>query len=293
MNKLVPALISCVILIQLGCNGDTNGLTYTGTVEGTAVKVPALTPGKIIKFYVQTGEFVHSGQLLAAVDSTDLIFQREQLSASTEELTIQKNIAKANLTRVTEDYNYLKTKYERIATLYHAESVTKQQLDDISNSLQNAGIAVSNSQQALNSIGASNKRIEAQIKSIEKKINDAHITAPVDGIVTDLFYEAGEAVPQFGPILEIIDMKKPEVKIYISEELLSQIKFGQEVRVKADGREDTMTGTIMWISPKAEFTPKTILTPDTRTSLVYAVKISIANDDGILKHGMPVVITLD
>ena len=54
-----------------------------------------------------------------------------------------------------------------------------------------------------------------------------------------------------------------------------------------------MPGKIMWISPQAEFTPKTILTPDTRTSLVYAVKISIANQEGILKHGMPVVITLN
>jgi HlyD family secretion protein len=293
MNKHLAFLISIILFILLGCYGNENNLEYTGTVEGTAVRVPALTPGKIMTFYVQTGEFVRKGQLLAAVDTTDLLFQRDQLTAAREELSIQRKIAGANLSRATEDYNYLQTKHDRIASLYRSESVTRQQLDDISNSLQNAGIAVSNSQQALSSIAANIKRVEAQIKSIEKKINDASITAPVEGIITDTFYEVGEAVPQFAPILEIIDIKNPEVKIYLSQGMLSQIRYGQEVRVKADGQENDMSGKIMWISPKAEFTPKTILTPDTRTSLVYAVKISVPNEDGILKHGMPVIITLD
>ena len=60
-----------------------------------------------------------------------------------------------------------------------------------------------------------------------------------------------------------------------------------------DGLSETLQGSIIWISPKAEFTPKTILTPNTRTSLVYAVKITIPNKEGILKHGMPVVINLN
>ena len=92
--------------------------------------------------------------------------------------------------------------------------------------------------------------------------------------------------------MEIIDIKNIEVKIYISEILLSTIKYEQEVNVIVDGMDESMKGQIMWVSPKAEFTPKTILTPNTRTSLVYAVKISIQNDDGVLKHGMPVVVSL-
>lgn len=293
MNKIGAILFIMILCLYPGCKEDTDGLEYTGTVEGTAVMVPALTAGEILQFYVQTGEFVTKGQLLAAVDSTELVFQRDQLMAAFEEVNIQNTIAKANLARAKDDYDYLKTTHDRIATLYKSQSVTKQQLDDVNNNLQKAGIALANSQQALQSISASRKRLDAQISSVGKKINDARIHSPVEGIITDTFYEEGEAVPQFAPVLEIINIKKPEVKIYISQKLLSQIKYGQQVTVKADGQENNMPGKIMWISPQAEFTPKTILTPDTRTSLVYAVKISIANEEGILKHGMPVVITLN
>ena len=286
-------LLTGILLLQIGCNGNTDGREYTGTVEGTSVMVPALTGGEILRFYIQTGETVSRGQLLAAVDSTELVLQREQLMAALEDINIQNNIAQANLARANDDYNYLKTTHGRIASLYKSQSVTKQQLDDVNNNLQKAGIALANSRQSLQSIAANRKRLDAQIKSVAKKINDAQIHAPVEGIITDTFYEEGEAVPQFAPVLEIINLKKPEVKIYISQTLLSRIKYGQEVSVKADGQDKNMTGTIMWISPQAEFTPKTILTPDTRTSLVYAVKISIANEQEILKHGMPVVITLN
>jgi len=292
MNKLLILIISLSVLLQFGCNGSDDSLEYTGIIEGTAVKVPALTPGKITKIFVNTGEMVKTGQILATVDSADFLYQRDQLTATREELVIQNKIASSNLARASKDYNYLKTKHDRIASLYKSESVTKQQLDDISNSLQNANTALSNNRQALSSIALNKKRVEAQIKSINKKIHDSRITAPLEGIITDIFYKQGEAAPQFGPIMEIIDIKKPEVKIYISQELLSQIKYGQEVEIQADGQQHSNKGVIVWISPRAEFTPKTILTPDTRTSLVYAVKISISNDDLILKHGMPVVISL-
>ncbi len=292
MNKFFLLIISLSVFILFGCNGSDDSLEYTGIIEGTAVKVPALTPGKITHIFVNTGEMVKEGQILATIDSMDLLYQRDQFIASREGLVIQTRIAGSNLTRATEDYKYLKTKHDRIASLYKSESVTKQQLDDISNNLQKANTAVLNNRQSLSSIALNKKRIEAQLNSINKKIHDSRITAPLEGIITDIFYEQGEAVPQFGPVMEIIDIKKPEVKIYISQELLSQIKYGQQVNIKADGLEEIKTGSIAWISPQAEFTPKTVLTPDTRTSLVYAVKISISNDDLILKHGMPVVITL-
>ncbi|OPX31428.1 hypothetical protein B1H10_08825 [candidate division KSB1 bacterium 4484_188] len=93
-------------------------------------------------------------------------------------------------------------------------------------------------------------------------------------------------------MVEVIDLSQVWVKIYVSETLLPQIRVGQEVEIVPDGSKSSLQGTISWISPKAEFTPKTILTPETRTSLVYAVKIRIPNKDGILKQGMPVEIHL-
>ncbi len=292
MTKISIFCLLTTLFIFTGCSGDAGDHQYTGILEGTSVQVPALTPGQITQIPVKTGEYIEKNQLLAVVDSTDLIYQREQLTAARDELTIQKAIARINVSRANKDYAYLKTTHDRIANLYKSESVTKQKLDDVTNNLQNSQTTLSNARQALSSIAAGQKRIEAQIKSINKKIRDARIISPANGIITTIYYEAGEAIPQFSPIMEIIDIKDMEVKIYISAELLSTIKYGQEVTVNVDGLNETMKGQIIWVSPKAEFTPKTILTPNTRTSLVYAIKVSIPNEDGILKHGMPVVINL-
>ena len=292
MTKISFLCLLTALFIFTGCSGDAGDHQYTGILEGTSVQVPALTPGQITQIPVKTGEYIEKNQLLAVVDSTDLIYQREQLTAARDELTIQKEIARINVSRANKDYAYLKTTHDRIANLYKSESVTKQKLDDVTNNLQNSQTTLSNARQALGSIAAGQKRIEAQVKSINKKIRDARIISPANGIITTIYYEAGEAIPQFSPIMEIIDIKDMEVKIYISAELLSTIKYGQEVTVNVDGLNETMKGQIIWVSPKAEFTPKTILTPNTRTSLVYAIKVSIPNEDGILKHGMPVVINI-
>jgi HlyD family secretion protein len=268
MTKISFFCLLTALFIFTGCSGDTGDHQYTGILEGTSVQVPALTPGQIMQILVKTGEYIEKNQRLAVVDSTDLIYQREQLTAARDELTIQKEIARINVSRANKDYAYLKTTHDRIANLYKSESVTKQKLDDVTNNLQNSHTALSNARQALSSIAAGQKRIEAQIKSINKKIKDARIISPANGIITTIYYEAG--------------IKDMEVKIYISAELLSTIKYGQEVTVNVDGLEETMKGQIIWVSPKAEFTPKTILTPNTRTSLVYAIKIFIPNEDGIL-----------
>ena len=292
MTNISIFFIIIVFYIFTGCTGNDNDHRYTGILEGTSVQVPALTPGQILKIPVKTGGYIEKEQLLAIVDSTDLIYQREQLFATRDEFTIKMETARINVARANKDYVYLKTTHDRIDNLYKSESVTKQKLDDVTNNLQKSQTALSNTRQSLSSIAAGQKRIEAQIKSVTKKIKDARIISPTSGIITTIYYEAGEAIPQFSAIMEIIDIREIEVKIYISEKLLSTIKYEQEVTVTIDGLEETMKGRIIWISPKSEFTPKTILTPNTRTSLVYAIKISIPNKEGILKHGMPVVISL-
>ena len=120
------------------------------------------------------------------VDTTDLIYQKEQLLASLDELYIQTEVAQTNLSRAKKDYAYLKTTHDRIDNLYKSESVTKQQLDDVSNNLQNSQTTVANARQSLSRISASQKRVEAQIKSINKRIRDAKIISPEKGIITTI-----------------------------------------------------------------------------------------------------------
>ena len=88
-------------------------------------------------------------------------------------------------------------------------------------------------------------------------------------------------------LFKVADMESMILRAYITSDQLTQLKIGQTVKVFADFGESTReySGTISWVSGKAEFTPKTIQTKDERANLVYAVKIAVKND-GYLKIGM-------
>ena len=274
------------------CNNNDDVFEYTGIVEGISVKVPALTGGKILQMVIKEGQSIKVGQLIAVVDTMELIYTKDQIAASLEELLVQTEIAKTNLSRTNNDYVYAKEKYDRMNKLYKSSSIPKQSLDDIKNKLESVESTLVLARQNQNSIEAKRKQLNAQLKLIEKKIKDAKIYAPLSGFVTSKYFETGEAVMQLSPVVEIININVMETKIYVSETRLPKINLGQEVTIKIDGIDEDMSGEIEWISPESEFTPKTILTPETRTSLVYAIKVTIDNPNAILKHGMPVVIQM-
>jgi HlyD family secretion protein len=265
---------------------------YTGVIEGTIVKVPALTGGKIMELRFDSGDAVEKNTILALIDTLDLSFQKQNLAGMLQEVDNQKQIALTQFRRAEKELKYVQEKYQRYEDLLKNESISQQSLDDLKNVLQNAESVYQTALQQIRNVEAKRIQAEAQSKSIQKKITDATIRSPLTGIVATKFYEEGEAIPPLAPLAEIINLNEVWVKIYLSEKMLPHVKTGQEASIHMDGSEQTLSGVISWINSKAEFTPKTILTPETRTSMVYAVKVNIANPDYLLKHGMPVEVHL-
>lgn len=284
--------IFLLITFILSCSDSDSEKNYIGVVEGTTVNVPALTGGKINEILVDTGDEVARNQILARIDTIEISFQKQQLQANLEEVEIRESVAKTNLNRANNDYQYMKQKVDRFRKLRQTETVPQQSLDDLENKLNSAKSAYQAANQQLKSVQAAKKQLRAQMGIVEKKLNDATVTSPAKGVISDKYFEPGEAVSPLSPILELISLDEVWVKIYLSETILPKIKIGQKVNIHPDGIHEILDGVINWVSPKAEFTPKSILTEETRTSLVYAVKVSIDNQQRILKEGMPVEVTL-
>ncbi len=283
-----------LLLLQLpNCTHKPKNKIYTGIIEGKTIQIPVLTGGKIGHLFVEEGQPVSGGDTLAVIDTTELTLEHRQLTAALEEIMIQKQIGQTKENQAKIDRNYAEQEYERTKTLYDGNVSSKQNLDHLNNQLQQARSAYEIARQQTQSISAKQKQILAQLDLLQKKITDAVIVAPINGLITSRYYEIGEAVPPLQPLFELIRNDQMEVKIYISEDQLTAVSPGQEVRIHVDGLEKELSGQINWISPKAEFTPKMILTPDTRTSLVYGVTISVDNIENALKHGMPVEVLLN
>ncbi len=293
MKRFEKFLLVLSLLLSACNKKETSTFEASAIVEGTAVKVSAQTGGYLLQVAVSEGDEITLGHTIALVDTEKLSYQLEQVQAGLEELSAQRRMAETNLRRAKEDFDYAQTRYERFLDLFQKSAASEQTRDDAKINFDRAQNTYEAAQQNLQALTGKAKGLEAQSKLLRRQINDATVKAPLNGTITTRYYDTGETIPPNAPVVEIIDLSKMWTKVFISETYLPKVKIGQAAQVRIDGTTQTLTGAVAWISAKAEFTPKNILTQESRTALVYAVKINIDNPDKVLKHGMPVAIVLE
>jgi HlyD family secretion protein len=123
---------------------------------------------------------------------------------------------------------------------------------------------------------------------LEKILNDADVTSPVTGTVTQKLADSGEIVPPRAPILVVTDLDNAWANVFVPEPMVPRIKLGQPATVFTDAGGEGLPGKVTYVSPRAEFTPRNVQTADERSRLVYRIKVAVDNRAGVLKQGMPV-----
>ncbi|MDD3103631.1 MAG: efflux RND transporter periplasmic adaptor subunit, partial [Candidatus Cloacimonetes bacterium] len=180
----------------------------------------------------------------------------------------------------------------RSESLYEEEVIPLQNLEDGQILKNKAELQHESARKNLRLVEAKRAAIEAQIKSVQKKIQDCIITTAFTGRVEHIYFDEGEMLPNMGQLALILNIQSLEANIYVGEEYLAQFHPGMQLNLKVNGYADAIEARIIRISNKAEFTPKTVLTPDNRTVMVYAIRLKAENPEGILKDGMPVDVVL-
>lgn len=134
---------------------------------------------------------------------------------------------------------------------------------------------------------------KTRLADAERALRNCRLIAPADGVVRTRMKEPGDMVDSNSPIFEIALMDPLWARVYIDEVHLGQIKMGQKVTVSVDSYPDrTFDATVGFISSVAEFTPKTVQTEAIRTNLVYEVRLTVQDPEGLLRLGMPVTARL-
>ena len=135
----------------------------------------------------------------------------------------------------------------------------------------------------------------AQVALVDDRLRRTRIVNPTAGTVLVTYAEAGEFVQPGQPLYKIADLSSVDVRAYVTEPQLASVRVGASARINVDmtkDRRESMNGTVTWVASSAEFTPTPIQTRDERADLVYAVKIRVPNEKGVLKIGMPVDVEL-
>jgi multidrug resistance efflux pump len=129
---------------------------------------------------------------------------------------------------------------------------------------------------------------QASGAALDAQIDMMTLRSPIDGVVTSRSAHVGEAALAGATLLTIANLDEVELTIYVPEDELNRVYLGQEVEIQVDsfpGR--VFTGTVSYISQRAEFTPKNVQTEKERVNMVFAVKVRLPNPEYLLKPGMP------
>jgi HlyD family secretion protein len=129
---------------------------------------------------------------------------------------------------------------------------------------------------------------DAQIATVQETLDDTTLRSPIAGVVTEKLSEVGEVIAPRAPVVVITDLANAWADVFVPEPVVPRLRLGQQATVFTDAGGSGITGTVSYISPKAEFTPRNVQTAEERSKLVYRVRISVDNKEGVLKQGMPV-----
>jgi HlyD family secretion protein len=304
MKKIIiPVFL--FLLIQ-SCGNKKETYDASGSFEADEVVVSSELGGQLLQFNVNEGDSLSQGQIVGVIDSTNLALQKAQVKATIQSLSEKTNNVQPQVellqNQLAVQQSQLKNllhEKDRIERLIQADAATGKQLDDINSQIDVTRKQMAVTQQQINvqktntatqnrSILSEAGPLQKQVAQVEENISKTKVVNPINGTVITKYVEQGEITSPGKALYKIADLSTLNLRAYVTGAQLSQIKLGQQVKILVDdGAKNyrNYTGTITWISDKAEFTPKTIQTNEERANLVYAVKIKVKND-GYLKIGM-------
>jgi HlyD family secretion protein len=280
--------LSLVATTLLSCgNGDDKADGY-GNFEATEITISAENNGKLMQFDINEGDVIEKDQFIGYIDTIPLTLKREQLLVSKAVISSKSKGVLSQISVLNAQLKTANTNRTRIENLIKDNAGTQKQLDDINGEIdviknQIRSVEIQNAP-VVNEL----KSIDVQLKQIDDQIQKSKIINPISGTVLTKYAEPNEITVFGKPLYKIANLNTMQLRVYVSETQLANIKIGDEVNVKIDDGDGMKSyqGIISWIASEAEFTPKIIQTKEERVALVYAVKIDVAND-GSIKIGMP------
>lgn len=322
-----PIRFVIVILIVLGSTiwgyhkyrgEDKTTLTLYGNVDIREVTLGFRVPGKLSKLFYDEGDKVKAGEVMAKLDEEPYRNQLASAQAQVDSLRARlklretgnrpEEIAQARSLVREREATATNTErlYKRAEELLADKGVSTQERDNAEANHKEAQARLKSARDNLALLEAGFRsedisqakadlaQTEAALATANLQLSDTVLTAPSDGVILTRAQEAG-AILQAGSSVFTLSLVNPVwVRAYVHESDLGRLHPGMKVEIRTDTLGNKFyIGQIGYISPRAEFTPKTVETAELRTSLVYRLRVVVENPDDALRQGMPVTVTVD
>ncbi len=299
-------LYTVCLLLFSSCSSNSPDYDASGNFEADEVIVSAQQSGQLLSFSVTEGDSIPRDRVVGQIDVTISRLQMEQAQANiaalrskTTSAADQNELVNKQLAVQESELDHQLRERTRTENLLKADAATRKQLDDINATIdqlekqirvtrQQLKVNSFNTQIQNNGVLSEKTALEKSVAQFQEQVDKGRIINPVSGTVLTRYALAGEMTMVGKPLYKIANTDTLSLKAYMTGDHLSQVRVGQPVEVRIDQGSKNFKkydGVVSWISPKSEFTPKTIQTKNERANLVYAMKVRVKND-GFLKIGM-------
>ncbi|WP_318373418.1 secretion protein HlyD [Enterobacter sp.] len=321
-KPVIIALAMVAVLAVIGAgtlwyqSRQDQPLTLYGNVDIRTVNLSFRVGGRLQTLNVDEGDQLKAGQTLGVLDRAP--YENALLQAKANVSTAQAKydltiagyrdeeiaqaVAAVNQARAA--YDYAQNFYQRQQGLWKSRVISANDLENARSSRDQAQASLKSAQDKLSQFRAGNRpqeiaqakagleQAQAQLAQAELDLHDTTLVAPSDGTVLTRAVEPGSMLNAGSTVLTLSLTRPVWVRAYINEQSLGEARPGREILLYTDSRPDKpYHGKIGFVSPTAEFTPKTVETPDLRTDLVYRLRIIVTDADDNLRQGMPITAT--
>jgi HlyD family secretion protein len=328
MKRLIRIIILVVLVLavilgirwflQANGNQSASELRIYGNIDIRKANLAFNEQERIDQVLVEEGDRVTEGQVLARQQTNRLEAQIREIQAK---IAAQQEVvkrfeagtrpqeieqARAEVAAARAQVKNTMKSYERIRQTSEAGATSQQALDNIRAQLDVDQAQLTVKEKALNlalegprkeDVAAAKNNLEtlkASLSLLKIRLADMTLTSPSTGVIQNRILEPGEMASANRPVVTMALTDPKWVRAYVPEPDLGRINLGMKAEILSDSfPNQKFEGWIGFISPVAEFTPKTVETEDLRTKLVYEVRVYVHDSKDLLRLGMPVTVIVD
>ena len=321
MNKRVRVVVIVLVALALLYSGyrwwdqrnDARGanLVLYGNVDIREVALAFRQSGRLLNMALEEGDPVKANQLVAEIDAKPYQdglagAEADLLSARAELRKMQNGNRPPDIRRAEESVKEAEAVFQKADSDFRRQRALAGDgtFESVRAARDQAAAALGSARQALElqregyrkeDIDAALARVQAADAAralAQTRLDDARLTSPSDAVVLARLREPGSMVGPLEPVYTLSLGSPVYIRAFASERNLGRVAPGTKVTVRTDSSDKVYEGQIGFVSPRAEFTPKTVETTDLRTDLVYRLRIVVSNPDQALRQGMPVTIVV-
>lgn len=274
------------------------GLVYgNGRLEATEIDIATKLAGRLDSVTVHEGDDVQRGQLVATLTLEELQAQLRGAQAQAQQARENAKAVRASVASAESQQHLAQLTHNRTAKLINKNFVSKDQLDQTQSALQVAQAALNVVRNQIQEADAAIAAADANVDALSSTLKETRLTAPITGRILYRLAEPGEVLAAGGKVVTLLDLNDVTMSVYLPAADTGKITLGSSSKIILDALLDPVPAKVVFVSPRAQFTPKEVETRNEREKLMFRIKVKVepswlAAHAAQAKPGMPGVVYL-